>query len=127
MQYLAVHEDGVQRAGIFVRNSGTEEKTGVNVRGTLEDGAALTRIGEQAVLYLAGAMKDRNHPMALAERAVLDALADGPRSADALPIPDGVHAERLVEELANKEKVIRACEGGYERTELGDRMAEIYG
>ena len=125
MLYLAVHEAGVQRAGIFVRNSGTEEKTGVNVRGPIEDGDALTRIGELAMLYLARTMKDREHPMARAERAVLEALAEGPRPGGELPIPDGVHAERLIEEMANKEKVIRACDGGYERTEMGDRMVEI--
>ena len=43
MLYLAVMEEGSQRAGIFVRNSGTEEKTGVNVRGPVEDGDALCR------------------------------------------------------------------------------------
>ena len=109
-----------------MRNSGTEEKTGVNVRGPVEDGDRLVEVGEAAVLYLARAMKDREHPMAKAEKAVLEALADGPLAADALPIPDEVHRERLLEELANKEKVIRACSGGYERTPLGERMLEAW-
>ena len=126
MIYLAVMRDGAQRAGIFVRNSGTEEKTGVNVRGPVEDRAALVAIGEEALLYLARNMKDREHPMARAEKALLEALADGPRDAGALPIPDDVHAERLLEELANKEQVIRRCEGGYERTDLGRRMLEVW-
>jgi phosphomannomutase len=128
MLYLAVRDDaGNQRAGIFVRNSGTEEKTGINVRGAREDAEALTIIGEAAILYLAGAMKDGNHPMAQAERAVLGALADGPRPASALPVPKGVHAERLLEELANKEKVIRLrADGTYERTALGARILETW-
>jgi len=131
MMYIAVLDPGGgQRAGIFVRNSGTEEKTGVNVRGSLEDADALTRIGAAAAVYLAGAMKDRGHPMAVAEKAVLEALADGPRPADGLldglPVPEGVHHERLLEELANKEKVIRLGFGGWERTELGARMLEAW-
>jgi phosphomannomutase len=127
MLYLAVlGGDGTQRAGIFVRNSGTEEKTGVNVRGTLEDAAELARIGEEALVYVARALKDRGHPMAVAERAVLEALRAGPLAADALPVPEGVHRERLLEELANKEKVIRASAKGYELTPLGSRMLEAW-
>lgn len=127
MLYLAVNDAaGRQRAGIFVRNSGTEEKTGVNVRGAREDADELVRIGEAAVLYLAREMKDLDHPMARAERAVLEALAAGPRARDELPIPEGVHAERLLEEMANKEKVIRAGPDGYARTELGRRMLEAW-
>jgi phosphoglucosamine mutase len=126
MLYLAVHDGERQRAGIFVRNSGTEEKTGVNVRGAREDGDELSRVGEAAALFLAREMKDVDHPMARAQRAVLEALAGGPRPRDELPIPDGIHAERLLEEMANKEKVIRACPDGFERTELGRRMLEAW-
>jgi len=127
MLYLAVKgEDGLQRAGIFVRNSGTEEKTGVNVRGTLEDATELARVGEEALLYLARAMKDRGHAMARAERAVLETLRAGPRAGGDLPLPAGVNRERLLEELANKEKVIRACAAGYELTPLGTRMLEAW-
>ncbi|MGH7162822.1 MAG: hypothetical protein ACREID_05000, partial [Planctomycetota bacterium] len=127
MLYLAVRDAaGRQRAGIFVRNSGTEDKTGVNVRGTREDAAALAAMGEAALLRLARTIKDTAHPMARAERAVLEALAGGPLPAGALPIPPGVARERLLEELANKEKVIRPCAGGYERTELGAKAMEAW-
>jgi len=127
MLYLAVDgEDGTQRAGIFVRNSGTEEKTGVNVRGMTADATALRAAGEAALLYLAGAMKAKEHPMARAEQAVLEALAGGPVRAEELPIPDDVHRERLLHELAHKEKVIRADDGKYERTERGRKMLEAW-
>jgi hypothetical protein len=127
MLYLAVRDaDGSQRAGIFVRNSGTEEKTGVNVRGTLEDAAELLRIGEEAIVHLARTLKDRGHAMAKAEREVLRALRGGPRAGAALPVPEGVHRERLLEELANKEKVIRPVPAGYELTPLGARMLEAW-
>jgi phosphomannomutase len=124
MLYLMV---GDQRAGVFVRNSGTEEKTGVNVRGAREDSAALVEMAEEAVLYLARTMKDHGHPMARAERAVLEALSRGPLPESALPVPGEVHRERLLQEMANKEKVIRlGADGTYERTELGTRMLEAW-
>jgi len=118
---------GDQRAGVFVRNSGTEEKTGVNVRGALEDSGALMEMAEKAVLYLARTMKDHSHPMARAERAILDALSGGPLPESALPVPDAVSKERLLQEMANKEKVIQlGADGTYERTELGARMLEAW-
>lgn len=127
MLYLEVRgADGKQRAGIFVRNSGTEEKTGVNVRGIAEDGPALTEVGKAAVLHLAATMKDWHHPWARAARSVLEALEAGPLPPGAIPVPEGVPRERLLEEMANKEKVIRLGEKGLERTELGARMLEAW-
>jgi hypothetical protein len=124
MLYLMV---GDQRAGVFVRNSGTEEKTGVNVRGALEDAGALMELAEKAVLYLAHTMKDHGHPMARAERAVLEALTGGPLPESALPVPVAVHKERLLQEMANKERVIQlGADGTYERTGLGARMLEAW-
>ena len=123
MLYLAVDaDDGSQRAGIFVRNSGTEEKTGVNVRGSVEDQDALVAIGEAALLYLSAHMKDHAHAMAQAERAILEKLGDGVVAEADLPIPDGVMRERLLIELEHKEKVMRAVDGGFARTERGTRM-----
>ncbi|MEE8106970.1 MAG: hypothetical protein V3T86_15655, partial [Planctomycetota bacterium] len=125
MLYLAVLDaDGGQRAGVFARNSGTEEKTGINVRGRIEDAAALTAIGEAAWGYLAVHMKDREHAMTKAELAVLQATGDGPRAADDLPVPEGVNRERLLLELSTKEKVLAATADGYERTAMGDTMLE---
>jgi len=125
MLYLAVDApDGTQRAGIFVRNSGTEEKTGVNVSGSVEDADALAAIGEVALLYLSAHLKDHGHAMAKAERAILEALQDGIVADASLPIPDGVHRERLLLELEHKEKVLRAVDGGFERTARGTRMLE---
>ena len=41
-------------------------------------------------------------------------------------VPRDVHRERLLEEMANKERVIRLGAQGYERTELGTRMLEAW-
>ena len=64
--------------------------------------------------------------MARAERAVLEALNDGPRPGSELPIPGDVHRERLLLELTHKEKVIRETSDGFERTERGQKMLEAW-
>ena len=63
-------------------------------------------------------MKAHDHPMAKAERAILEALGSG----TTFTVPGDVHEERLLLELEHKEKVIRAVDGGYERTDRGTNM-----
>jgi phosphomannomutase len=125
MLYLAIDgEDGTQRGGVFVRNSGTEEKTGVNVRGPAEDAAALVELGQVAVLYLAAHIKSSAHAMAQAELRILEEVRGGPAQ---IAEPTGVNAERLFLELEHKEKVIRAAgDGTWEITDWGRRMLEAY-
>ncbi len=45
-------EGGFLRGCVFVRNSGTEDKTGINVRGSMNDRERLTIIGEKVMEYL---------------------------------------------------------------------------
>ena len=44
--------EGELRGCVFVRNSGTEDKTGINVRGSMNDRERLTIIGEKVMEYL---------------------------------------------------------------------------
>ena len=127
MLYLAFGDgSGGQRAGIFVRNSGTEEKTGVNVRGSQEDKEALTAIGEAAILYLGGKMMNHDHPLAQAELEVLKALNNGPVPKDDLPMGADIPRNRLLVEVADRQHLVHLTEKGYERTPLGSRMLEMW-
>jgi len=45
------------RGCVFVRNSGTEDKTGINVRGSINDSERLIYIGERVMEYLIPEMK----------------------------------------------------------------------
>ena len=112
MLYLAVHDGGRQRAGIFVRNSGTEEKTGINVRGAREDGDELVRIGEAALHFLAREMKDHDHPMARAEKAVLEALADGIFPADAEHLAPVLEQAQLLARLVEDLRTLSLADAG---------------
>jgi phosphomannomutase len=65
MLYLAIYDKGDRfapltaslRGCIFARNSGTEDKTGINVRGSTTDMDKLIYIGERASNYLIPEMK----------------------------------------------------------------------
>ena len=125
MLYLAVDgDDGTQRAGIFVRNSGTEEKTGVNVRGHGRGRRrAASRSARQALLYLARP-HEGSRRIAMAQRGEARSsrqLAGGPRDADR-PCPSRATCtkERLLLELEpTRRRSFAAVDGGYERTERG--------
>ena len=48
MLYISLVSPKGTQAGVFVRNSGTENKISVNLRGAKGDGASLKAIGGQA-------------------------------------------------------------------------------
>jgi len=54
---VKVGEGGFLRGCVFVRNSGTEDKTGINVRGSINDSERLIYIGERVMEYLIPEMK----------------------------------------------------------------------
>ena len=127
MLYLAVRDTaGRQLAAIFVRNSGTEEKIGVYVRGRQEDAAVLTSIGTAATAYLTTAMKDGDHPMVKAEKKVLKALQGGPLSLSECPVSKDVDMDRLFIEMADREMVIQATPHGFELTNLRSKILEAW-
>lgn len=133
--YIAGYKDKVQTIGIFCRNSGTEDKTGVNVRGPLEDEEKLTQIGETALRYLIQTMKDSNHPYASAERVILNLLdqilvgSETELREELRKIDPNlkISLDRLLKEMSEKQKLIQvsptgktiASEPSYELTERG--------
>ena len=46
MLYIALGSKKSENAAVFVRNSGTENKIGVNLRGPMESASKLKSIGE---------------------------------------------------------------------------------
>ena len=125
--YLAMRDaDGNQNAAVFVRNSGTEDRTGVSVRGRLEDSEALTSIGILAAGYIAGSMKDRANPMALAEQEVLAALKEGPILFEDCPVNQGVDKERLFREMVSHNLITQTHHTEFQATPLGLKMLEVW-
>jgi phosphomannomutase len=104
-------------AGVFVRNSGTENKISVNLRGNNKDARLLKKIGESAIRLILGALKDREDHYYKLELDVLSQLA--PR---ALPeerlILDKNYRTRVLAEMG-KQNLIELTAKGYRLTAHG--------
>lgn len=75
MLYLSLKDsEGIQRAAVFVRNSGTEEKTGVTVQGSVGEATNLAEVGETVLHSLLLDLKSGAHPCVQAEVEVLRRL-----------------------------------------------------
>lgn len=104
-------------AGIFVRNSGTENKISVNLRGGKKDARRLKKIGENAVRLLLGALKDANDRYYKLE---LDVLSQAARR----PVPEGQLSlekrsrTRVLAEMS-KQHLIEPTPKGYRLTARG--------
>ncbi|MBI5183767.1 MAG: hypothetical protein HY999_05340 [Nitrospinae bacterium] len=121
--YIAIYDkDGDQGAAIFGRNSGTEDKVGINARGRVEEGDALISIAEEAVGYLALKMKDHDNPYARAEDIILKRLYLNKSCTYKelrRGIDDDISFDRLIKEVGIKEGFIRAVGDRYELTDMG--------
>jgi len=118
MLYIKIIRSGEGQAGsVFVRNSGTEDKIGVNVRGARGMENFLGEIGGRAIFRLMKTMKNSANPMALAEARLLATLAENEQ-------PDkgsfaGIDFDRLVYEMEMKQKLIGGSGGMLVLTPLG--------
>ena len=75
LYFSLVDPDGNIRGAIFVRNSGTEDKTGVGIRGKREDERMLTEIGEKIAGFLRKALKDYKNPYAKLQRSIVEKVS----------------------------------------------------
>jgi phosphomannomutase len=111
---------GTTAGSVFVRNSGTEDKISVNVRGMVSLKDTLDAICEETALLLMRRMKNRENRMATAEAEILRMIKAGVSFAE-IDFED-VNFPRLLSEMEIKEKVIRKNGESYELTELGARF-----
>jgi len=79
MLYLKIEAAGIQLGAVFVRNSGTENKTATYARGSAEHAEGLTGMALAINRNHIAMMKDDRLPEAAAGDAVADALGEGGR------------------------------------------------
>jgi phosphomannomutase len=114
MLYIALSSPKGNQAGVFVRNSGTENKISVNLRGGKGDAASLKAIGEQAVRILFTTLKDQTNHHYKVELDLLSRIA-------AQPLPEtqvSRSAQRVLMEMA-KQKLVQPSAKGWRLTTLG--------
>ncbi len=115
MLYLGLQSKTESRAGIFVRNSGTENKISVNLRGTRKDASALKAIGSLAVQLLFLELKDTESHFYKLELHLLSQIAAKPLPGDRITDPE---EQRVLMELG-KQKLIEPGPKGFQLTPLG--------
>ena len=75
--YLALEDEaGGPLGAVYVRNSGTESRTGVVLRGPAGWEGKLCAVGDAVLREILGRMKDHDAPGARAEASLLEALKD---------------------------------------------------
>ena len=114
MLYISMESPKGTQAGVFVRNSGTENKISVNLRGARGDASVLKAIGEQAARILFTALKNQASPHYKIERDLLIRIA-------AQPLKEAQvagSAQRVLMEMA-KQKLVQPSAKGWRLTPLG--------
>jgi phosphoglucosamine mutase len=105
------------KAGIFVRNSGTENKISINLRGSKSDAASLKQIGQETVRILFTALKNCDHHFYKLELNALSQIASQQLNEKDLDIAKNSKT-RLVMEV-QKQGLIEMSSKGFRLTELG--------
>lgn len=75
MVFCEIFKDNELMGAAFVRNSGTEDKTSIYLRGDKIQTRLLEGLGKRLHLFLLQRMKDENNPKVIAEREALARIA----------------------------------------------------
>ena len=114
MLYISLVSSKGNQAGVFVRNSGTENKISVNLRGAKGDASALKAIGEQAVRILFKNLKDQKNRHYKIEWELLNRIATQPIKESGIKTAD----QQVLREMA-KQKLVKPSIKGWRITPLG--------
>lgn len=100
MLYLNIVKGEEVRGVLYVRNSGTEAKTGVNLRGSKADTAILVKAGIEMVKEILVGMKGEGDRYAAAELLLLKEVSQAPgRMFDMAGRVKGASGDRLIKEM----------------------------
>jgi len=105
------------KASVFVRNSGTENKISVNLRGKKSDARKLKNMGLEILKLLTTWLKDRDNSFYKIELYALSQIASGPVTDEKLEIKKQ-YKTRLITEM-RKQNLIQASPKGNRLTPLG--------
>ncbi len=114
MLYISLAEG---KAGIFVRNSGTENKISVNLRGRKSDAGKLKKIGLEILRLLFSLLKDRDNTFYKMELYALSQIVSQPVTDNKLEIKNQ-YRSRLIDEM-RKQDLIQSSPEGNRLTPLG--------
>ena len=107
MIILRAFENEFCVASVFIRNSGTEDKVVLYLRGIEKYAKNLDSLSRKIYPFLLNSFKNKNSPMAQAERMVLTSLAIGPKHTSELSKLTQVSIDRLLHEMGSRQHLIK--------------------
>ena len=121
MLLLRVLENGMPAAAVFVRNSGTEDKLALYLRGREDLSGRLEALAVKIYPFLLSSFKSKTSLMAQAERMVLLCVKDGAKQLSDLNLThiSNTSVERLFHEMSSRQKLIEKNDDLWSITELG--------
>ncbi|MEE9258702.1 MAG: hypothetical protein V3U37_04085 [Nitrospinaceae bacterium] len=117
MLYISYTTAKGGEAAVFVRNSGTENKIGINLRGANRDARNLRAVGDNCIRILLEEMKDTENHYYKLELDVLSQIAEESVPENRLVVEKRA-CQRLSAEMM-KQGLIRMTPKGYQLTGLG--------
>jgi phosphoglucosamine mutase len=113
---------GRLKASLHIRNSGTEDKTGITIKGCKEDSVLLSRLGKEVLKLLVSEIKNPGHHFCKAQNRLISLLYPGNAMArEDLPVDllESGSLDRLLREVGEKEGMLESSAGGYRLSEFG--------
>jgi len=125
--FSADYPGGRPRLLAFIRNSGTEVKTTVNVRGCAQDQPLLQKLAETLAVSLAMTLRDRESAWSRAEVELLQLADRGSLTSDqiAAVAPAGVDPVDFIRVVSIKQKLLDRTSGLWRLTALGEQWLEV--
>ncbi len=121
MLYFSLSDSSNSRAGIFIRNSGTENKISVNLRGSRKNKKDLIQIGEEAIRLLFLNMKDESNPFYSIEKDLVNKIKSNPLPEDKV---EEASSKRVLMEM-RKQGLIQPSAQGFRFTDRGNWYASL--
>ena len=121
MLMIRVFQQKLPVAIVYVRNSGTEDKLALYLRGSTKFTKNLDSLAKKVYSYLMIHFKNKNSLMAIAENSILNSLKDESRHTIILEGPEfeKVPVDRLLHEMSSRQKLIEKYKGMWRVTDLG--------
>ncbi len=126
MLYCSISENKKQCGAVFTRNSGTEDKSALYLRGEMRLAQSLAALGEKLHLFMLNGLKDRKSEFVQFEVNLLKALSENKALDKIKSAYPGLPYARMYKEMELKEGLIRTDDGIYSLTDKGNRFIKTW-
>ncbi|MCP4749727.1 MAG: hypothetical protein GY866_02435 [Proteobacteria bacterium] len=126
MLYCRVLKDRKMCGALFIRNSGTEDKSALYLRGRSQISAYLDQIASHLHLFLLKELKNTENDFAKFEKKLLFALEQGESVRALSEEYPSLPVDRIIKEVEMKENLIVRRQGGLMLTEKGKLLIEYW-